>query len=260
MRLRYFLTILLMTLSLQSWAVESSCFKYIRVLSKSLEKTLPENAKSLGSLISGDEVQLSKLYELFDLLKAQEETYLDTYINRSKSKRSFSEKELEYVRKTFKLDNLSDEDVQTFYANEIYRLYSFVDFSIHEYKAIESVDISKFSKEELDHVRKVLILTYQSTIKSSNIRALGMDSHSLHSQIESLSFESIEVLLKSYDLVSVDQFDSAKSLLLNSGFQNSDAIIRNFQDSKMGLSNCCKEGDGCLFCPNNLGLRSKNKK
>lgn len=260
MSLRYIFTIFFITFSLQSLAVESSCFKYIRVLSKSLEKTLPENAKSLASLINGDDIQLSKLYELFDLLKAQEETYLDTYMNRSKTKRVFSEKELEHVRETFKLDNLSDEDVQTFYANEIYRLYSFVDFSIHEYKAIESLDISKFSKEEIDHIRKVLILTYQSSIKSSNIRVLGMDSHSLHSQIEPLSFESIEVLLKGYELVVAKEIDSAKTLLLNSGFQNSDTIIRNFQESKIGLSNCCKEGDGCLFCPNNLGLRSKNKK
>ena len=246
--------------SRQTNAIEPTCFQYFKNISKSAPKLLEALREKLDKILIKDSIELEDLKDLFERLKQEEEIFNTTYLNRSSNKRDLLDKEVQYLRKSFKLDNLTPQEIQDFYSNELYKLYLFVDHSINEYFAHLTLreQASSINDEKLI---KTLVLSYQGIRDTSSLKEIGSNFTELIHKTRPLSKKETSLLVKVYELVNKDEIDGAHSLLQESEFKaQADSIIKSFESDKLGVNVCCKSQGGCYFCPNNLGLINKNAK
>lgn len=245
-----------LVLSLHALAVDGSCFKYLKKFYSLQKKVLPQLATVMEKHLVKDEIDVSDLAKIFERLKQEEKVFNSTYLNRGEHKRNLTETEVQYIRSAFKLDNLSPQEIQDFYTNEIHNLYLFVHHSLLEMFAKNSISKAGLNEEE---VFPILVLAYQGLRQHENLTELGMSFEKLSENLNQFNTKQMNLLLKSYQFVKQAKLDEAENLLLESEFSLvRHNLINQFRADRIGVNICCNSPGGCYFCPNNLGLKLKN--
>lgn len=243
--------------------VEMACVGQIKTLLKKADKTLPKLREDIFNIFQDNEnVTMKDIFHVFDRLKNEEEIFLDTYMNRSKLKRALTDEEREILRKNFKVMHLNDDDIQYFYSNELWKLYSLLDQAIIE---LDSLDLATRLAKQNDLSSDIIYLATMQTFTAMrthtvDMKALGARSAEIYSSREMLTDAQalgVAALYKKFqESKNIHFYDELEKIDLARYFHQ---IQKAFEENKIQQDLCCKTGTGCLFCPNNLGLRFKNK-
>lgn len=163
---------------------------------------------------------------LFHILKSEELTFLDLYINRTKLKRIMTADEIALTRSHYRLHNLTDDEVQTYYANEVKRL------------VIEAEQIVKLRLSEQ-------ALSYPLNEDTRLVEFLANNYNSTKKQ------NAANSVLEGLD-ISFPEWTKAEAENLTQLYQ------QNSEPAQRDLC-CCVSAGGCLLCPFNRSLNRINK-
>lgn len=252
------ITLLNLLFIANSYPVEPGCFKYLKTIISTKSKMLKDLASHIDKNLVKESIYLEDLENVFNRLKQEEETYNSTYLNRSSFKKELQEDEVQFLRASFKLEHLSEQELQDFYINEVYKLYLYVDHSVTEYFA-QATLVNHVQREDSSDILKIFILAYQGMRSQNDIKGLGASFTSRVKDLEELTPSQVDILTEAYHRVRDKQIEQAKELLKASDLSHhTESLISQFQRARVGVDVCCKSAGGCYFCPNNLGLKLLN--
>lgn len=237
----------------------SGCSNILNKLVDRSSKMLDSVAEDLKAHLSNTEKATNEnIYAIFDRLKAEEATFLDTYLNKFDKKRKMNENEIKFIQESYKLPNLTSEEIQIFYTNEIYYLYAMIEDAILARDTFEIIkNINLLEDEDAFQAISHTLFVIRGSL---NTKELEYTASQVFDKLETLTNEQAVKIVGLYkELISENKTDITEELRTIGFAYNATSIQRQFKEKKVSQEICCNTGDGCLFCPNNLGLRFKNK-
>lgn len=242
--------------------IDKACSYHFKQLIKKAKNTLPSLARDMAEAIKDPyNVSVDQIYRAFVRLKEEEEIFFDTYVNRSPNKRKLTEGEVDVLRENFNVLHLEAKDVQYFYGNEIQRLYFFLEQALLELDALDLTKrVIQKTNSSPDTTYSALLRTYHALRSSGrSTDSIGIRASDIFSERILLS-EEVGIALGEFyrAFLAGEEFDLHKSLQDIGLGHHYYKIEKAFKEDKVANEVCCLTGTGCLFCPNNLGLRYKN--